>query len=105
MGDKLYVLGGVNGEGRLIKNIEVIDLAPREEGQPEAVFEAIETPAFTMRSNPVVCPIGADKLIICGGFKSPDILSDVILFDTEARTGEKIADAPFEISGLRNQTC
>lgn len=59
---------------------------------------------MTPRSIPIVCPIGDTKLLICGGSKSPDQFFDVILFDTETRTGEKIADAPFSVVGLRNQT-
>lgn len=59
-----------------------------------ASWELIELPkaVFTPRSSPVVIPVNISEIAILGGTDTNGNLSDILVFNTDKKTCNKVSD-------------
>ena len=106
-GGKVWVFGGSNSTQKALDTIEVLDVMAKKIngwwkpcGETMITWQTIKTKAFTARLYPSVCAISPSKILICGGSGRSGDLSSVLMFDTVAKTADKIFHAPFEFRGV-----
>ena len=97
---KLFIFGGEDDYGMLVKTIESIEMAA-----PEQVWEQIVVEAFTPRIYAIVSPVSDTDAVIMGGDYKKDggwhLYADVIVYNDEVRTAERInAHAGLPIKSL-----
>ena len=88
MGTKLFVVAGSKTRGTQINSIEMLEFNERG---PKHLWQLITIPldVLSARTNPLLCNIGRDRLVIMGGYTSGR-LSDVISLDCSEHTAKKI---------------
>ena len=83
---KLFILGGIGEEEKLLSSIEMLDTSYRTSEIIELQgWQQLELTLFTPRIDPAVCAISDTKFVLLGGNDGEKDMKDALVYDDQKR--------------------